>query len=237
MTPARKLQQTTFKNNGDGNGRGQWQWLWLVVSRATFVHKSVWSKPLMGRQGVADIVLLGMRPPAIYWHRWRAAYLLELVCRCLAPSPPLCQVHWTFSSHHLNLPGLVVIHMFWPVCNVSFMGSPDFVNLSCDSFRIRPKDIFAVWHGLAFSNLHFSKGFLILLICSQCSFKLQIHWFYWLLSLFCCDINFRTETFQQHLSRTAAWKILDFELWNFWEKEDLKENRNLSRWYEFWEMG
>ena len=78
---------------------------------------------------------------------------------CLASRPLLCrQVRWTFllictwaflgwcHSHFLRT-------LFWPVCDVAFKGSPDFVNLSRDSFRIWPKDIFAVWHGLAVNFL------------------------------------------------------------------------------------
>lgn len=160
MTRARKLQQTTFKNNGDGNGHGQWQWLWLLLS---LVHKccTIPSEPShrWQEEGVADIVLSGMRPPAIYWHhRWRAAYLLELVSLAL-PRVHFSVVRfvelfcsfapgrsWAGHSHFLRT-------LFWPVCDVAFKGSPDFVNLSRDSFRIWPKDIFAVWHGLAVNFL------------------------------------------------------------------------------------
>ena len=120
MTRARKLQQTTFKNNGDGNGHGQWQWLWLLLS---LVQKccTIPSEPShrwRGRRGVSRILFyrecarlqfIGTTDdaPRIYWS-WSPL-------PCLA-STSLSSGSLNFFAHlHLGVLGLG-IHIFWGHC-------------------------------------------------------------------------------------------------------------------------
>ena len=99
MTRARKLQQTTFKNNGDGNGHGQWQWLWLLLS---LVQKccTIPSEPSRadGSRRVSRILFYRecaacnlLAPPMT------RRVFIGAGLPCLASRPLLCrQVRWTF---------------------------------------------------------------------------------------------------------------------------------------------
>ena len=66
----------------------------------------------------------------------------------------------------------------------------------------------------------------------------------WLLGVFCWRYKIYNNAkeslpafIKSTVLRTSSWEIPDFELRNFWEKEDLEENWNLSWWYGFGEKG
>ena len=118
MTRARKLQQTTFKNNGDGNGHGQWQWLWLLLSlvQNCCTIPSEPSHRWRGSRRVSRILFyrecarlqfIGTTDdaPRIYWS--------PLPCPA---STSLSSGSLNFFAHlHLGVLGLG-IHIFWGHC-------------------------------------------------------------------------------------------------------------------------
>ena len=68
--------------------------------------------------------------PRIYWS-WSPLPCLASTSLSSGSLNFFAHLHrdWAGHSHFLRT-------LFWPVCDVAFKGSPDFVNLSRDSFRI-----------------------------------------------------------------------------------------------------